>query len=441
MQIRRRKRSPNKLVKQYFIIAFGLLCCNLLNAQNGKVVAAWKYLQDYYNVKDTASLHSAKESIDIAVQNEKTKDLAKTWLYYGKIYQALFEYKYQLEYGKYKDIADLNKRTQAAYLNTNLNYIVSSSDAYLKSRTLDSRKDYEGEISPRLIECAVHLENIAIANYNLKDYTKALIGFEKSMDLNSLPGKPDTSNLVNARISAELIPDNAKARVLYEKCLEFKVGKAASYNGYAVFLENKMKDDQKALEVIRKGRLLYPDDVSLINDETNFFLKSSDPSDAEKAIANLKLALEHKPDDARLNLALGNVYDRLANLKDQAGKDLPKPGNYDELIVNAEKCSKIAYSLDKNDPTTLFNLGALYNNKAKIMFDKAAEIKDEGKYKAAVNAANAVLVMAKPYLEDALKQNEKDCAVIIALKRMYYITNENDKFTGMSDKAKAFGCE
>lgn len=410
------------------------------NAQNSKVVAAWKYLQDFYNVKDTSSLLHAREAIDAACENPDTQNKAKTWVYKGKIYQALFEVNYQSECDKRKSISDINKKTLEAYLHSNLSDILAAGDAYMKALSLDKKKDYTEDIIPHFNECATHLENIAIAHYNQKDYAKALTGFEKAMEINSLGGKPDTNNLINAQISAALALDDAKTLSYYEKMLEYKVGKAATYHNYVLFLEKRMKDETKAKEEVRKGRKLYPLDLLLINDETNFYLKSSNPEDAKKAINNLTIAIEQSPGDFHLNLALGNLYDRLANLKNADGMDLPKPANFDELMGNAEKYYKVAYEMNNTDLTTLFDLGALYNNRAKLLQDKANNIKADTKYKAALKESYAVFGLARFYMEEAYKLDEKDCSIILALKHMYLVTNENVKLNGMTEKATAAGC-
>lgn len=428
-------------MKKYFFL-IGVVCISFSSiAQHGKVVAAYKYLQDYFNVKDTSSLRNAKESIDAASENIDTKTLAKTWVYKGKIYQTLFEHKYQMEYDKRSAVADVNKRVLEAYSLCNMDLLVVSKDSYLKAQELDAKKSYEEDIKPHFPELSRHFENSAVANYNQKAYDKALIGFEQAMNINSAGGTPDTINLGNAKISAEMSQNNEKANVFYQKMLEYNVGKASTYHNYQYFLIHQMKDENKALEVVKKGRSIYPNDVNLINDETNFYLKSTDPAIASKAVDNLKLALEKNPNDPILNLALGNLYDRLANPHNENGKELAKPANYEQQMADAEKYYKIAYSLNKTDQTVLFNLGALYNNRAKSMLEKSSEIKDDTKYKEAVKAANDVLKLAKPYLEEAFRLNEKDCSVILALKRMYVSTQESDKYAAMSEKSKALGCQ
>jgi hypothetical protein len=427
-------------MKKLFLILVVITIAFAGHAQNSKVVAAWKYLQDFYNVKDTSSLRSAKEAIDLACENADTKVKAKTWYYRGKIYQTLFEVNYQAECDKRKNVSDVNKKTLDAYLHSNMSDILEAGDAFLKALSLDKKKDYSEEITPHFNVCATHLENIAVANYDQKDYAKALIGFEKAMEINSLNGKPDTNNLMNAQASAALAQNDAKTIIYYEKMLEYKVGKAMTYNNYVLFLENRMKDDTKAMEEVRMGRKIYPNDLLLINDETNFFLKSATPEDAKKAINNLIIAVEQSPGDFHLNLALGNLYDRVANLKGPDGKELPKPSNYDELMVNAEKYYKIAYELNKTDLTTLFDLGVLFNNRAKLILDKANDMKDDAKYKAARKESDAVFRVAKFYMEDAYKLDDKDCSIILALKHMYLFTNENEKLKSMTEKAKTSGC-
>lgn len=415
---------------------------SVIVAQSKKVVAAWKYLQDYNNVKDTSSLQNAKEAIDIASENSDTKLLAKTWLYRGKIYQTLFEVMYQVAYDMTNKNSELNKRILEAYYNSDIEYLSIAKNAYTKATELDVKKSYEEDIAPHFSDCARHFENIAVANYNHKNYGNALIGFEAAMNLNSVNGNLDTVNMLNAKVAAEMLQDTSKTKELYEKMLSNNVGKASTYHNYQNFLLNKLKNKSKAFEIVKMGRMLYPSDVTLLNDETNFYLQSNNAMDVEKAIDNLKLAINQSPEDAILNLALGNLYDRLANPKSiETGKDIPKPANYDSLIKDAEKYYSVAYQLNKTDVVTLFNLGALYNNRASLLFTKASEITDDAKYKKTVKEAHEVLNLAKSYLEEAFRLNEKDCGVIMALKQMYLTSNDTDKFTAISKLAKTEDCK
>ena len=52
----------------------------MLSAQSTKVQTAWRQLQDYESSKDVSSLMKAKEAIDLAANNESTKESAKTWV-------------------------------------------------------------------------------------------------------------------------------------------------------------------------------------------------------------------------------------------------------------------------------------------------------------------------------------------------------------------------
>lgn len=425
-------------MKKLKAILFILTFCTLTTviAQNSKVTAAWRYLEDFATTKDTTSLLEAQKSIDIAAANEATKESAKTWFYKGRVYQLLFETRYQSELLKLASITDVNKKTLLAYGNCNLNQIETAYNAYLKAKALDKKENYTEELANYTKDCAIHFENSAVANYNKKNYNNALIGFEKAMEINSANGKPDTNNLVNAKLSAEMAENKIKTDELYKKMLELKVGKALTYHNYHFFILNTTKDTLQAQQIIQNGRAIYPNDIMLLTDETNFYLQSKKEEDIENAIGNLKKAIAQNPTDASLPLALGYVYDKMATKEESKLKST----EYDELFNNAEKYYQQAYHLNKEDGVVVYNLGALYNNKAKRMLEIANSIKDDKKYKEEAKKANDVLVIAKPYLEDALRLTPNNCAVIAALKRLYLNINSTEQLKAIAEKQKTAGC-
>ena len=420
-----------------FFLIFGFSAYS----QHSKVISAWKYLQDYSKERDTASLNYAKKSIEVAMTNDDTKMSAKTWYYAGKIYQALYTENFSQQYNIQNSITDINSRTLNAYLHTNISNLTLAFNSYSKSIEFDKHKDYSEDSKTQLIECCKHFENSALAFYNNKKYQDALNAFEMAININmTINNKIDSSDISNARIVAELIGDTATTLKLYTTMISNSIGNALTYHLFQNFLATNLKSDKKAFNIIEEGRKKYSTDILLINDEINFLLKSSDPNLIEKAISDLKFSLEKDPKNALLNLALGNLYDRLANPKTVDGKDLSRPANFDFLISQAENYYKISYSLSQNNPVTLFNLGALYNNKAQILIEKSNSLKIDSQVKKNQDETYNYIHLAKDYLEKAFALTPDDCSLMKALQHLYFISSETQKFNSLTDAARNKGC-
>jgi tetratricopeptide (TPR) repeat protein len=402
-------------------------------AQTQKVTTAWKNLEDYKRSKDFTSLQKGKEAIDIAITHEDTKNEAKTWLYRGQLYQAMYEHLLKAETDKLADITDASKKTMGGYQATPVNDLDVAQEAFRKVVELDKKNTYTAEAKNSLSRCAAHYQNKGIALYNAKSYADAIPVFENAFTVNSALGIVDTSNMINVAVCAERSKSYDKAKTSYQKLIDLKYGGGSTYSSLAnIYMVSG--DTTGSIGIIQKGRAAYPNDVNLLISETNHYLKTDKK---EEAINNLKLAIQKKPNDANLYLVLGNIYDNLANPRDNAGKELAKPANYETLIADAESNYKKAIELKADYFDALYNLGALYNNHGVTISKAADSIKDMAKYNAENKRASDEYTKALPFLEKAHEMNPTDRQTMYALKQIYARLNMPDKVKVMNDKLNA----
>lgn len=402
-------------------------------AQSAKVQTAYGNLRDYRGSGDLTSLQKAKDAIDLAAVHEDTKDQAKTWHYRGQIYQAMYEHLLKAETDKLTDITDANKKTMAAYQTTPTNDLDVAQEAFRKVLELDKKNIYTSEAKTSLNRISLHYQNKGIALYNAKSYGDAISVFENAYTVNSTLGVVDTSNLINVAVCAERSKNYDKAKTSYQKLIDLKHGGGNTYSSLAnIYVASG--DTAGSIAIIQKGRAAYPNDVNLLISETNHYLKADKK---EEAINNLKLAIQKKPNDPNLYLVLGNIYDNLANPRDNAGKELPKPANYETLIADAEANYKKAIELKADYFDALYNLGALYNNHGVTISKAADSIKDMAKYNAENKRASDEYTKALPYLEKAHEMNPSDRQTMYALKQIYARLNQPDKVKVMNDKLNA----
>lgn len=457
-------------------------------AQNVKIVNAKNYLRDFNESKDIESLNKAKENIDLAAAHADTKDQAKTQTLKAQVYLTIFDNNRRLEtekltvIGKKKEAiiaqfgqpkntvitTDASGATElleypnfnfyigskgtvvsvqeitangakqefgpskidlASYQNTSTAPLAEAYAACLLSKTLDTKGNYASEVANYIANIAIHYDNKAIADYNAKKYADALPSFEKSYEIK---GSKDTLTLANCALVADRAAIYDKAKMYYQKMIDAKLGYGNTYSSLVNVYLN-MKDSVGAMEVLKKGRAMYPNDINLVITETNYFLKTNN---SKEALNNLNIALAAKPNDANLYLVRGNIYDNLANPKDAANKDVEKPKDYENLMKTAETDYKKAIELKPDYFDALYNLGVLYNNHGVALSKVADQITDNAKYKTANEIATAEFSKALPILEKALEVNPKDKNTMYALKQIYARTQQPEKVKEINEKLK-----
>jgi tetratricopeptide (TPR) repeat protein len=405
-----------------------------LLAQNNKVQTAWRNLTDYESSKDASLLVKAKDAIDLATVHEDSKNNAKTWTYRAKIYNFIFESNLAKEQAKNATIKDPNEKTLTSYATVSTNEMVEAMNAVEKVKELDKDKNYLPQVSFIQLNAPIHFENKGIGLYNAKNFTEAVTTFENAMLANKYLGKVDTANLYKVAITSDKAGMTEKSIASYEKLAMMKYKTNECYS-QMVRIYLAKNDKANALNVIKKGRAAYPEDLYLMNKETEFFIEEGK---VNEAIANLETAIKKDPSNGTLYSVLGNTYDLQANPKDAAGKELPKPANFEEIIGKAELNYKMATEkLDANKAketlgVTYFNLGVLYYNIGNKWYEKTSKVAAEIK----ANEAKSMEYYNKalPAFEKSLEYMPLDKRTMFEMKRLYLKT-------GQPEKAKAIDAQ
>lgn len=432
-------------------------------AQKNKVQSAWRSLSDYESTlndkPDTSYLMKANRNIDMALADENTKKQAKTHAYKARIMYYVYQYNLKEENKKLENtIADKNTRAEAAYGNAptqefevaanSLETIKALDPKYfnsileiIKGGSASSASDDDLKLSNVAMQIKLESSNIAVGKYKLKQYEPAADFFYKSGVLNKLLAeKIDTSAFYNACISAQKSKNPAKMIEYNKKMIEMNIATPYNYQTlYDAMLASG--DNAGAQDYLAKGRKAFPNDVYLMNKETELFLQSGDQ---QKALENLQAAISKDPENAQLHLVLGNVYDNLANPKTASGKDSVKPANYDELVMKAaehyQKSVDLRPSNQESYFNALYNLGALYNNYGATLYNKAMEkvtITQLAKVQKDIEAkSREYYKKAIPYLEQALSIKPEDRASMIALRKLYALVGDEQKSKAMGDRLK-----
>jgi hypothetical protein len=427
-------------------------------SQKNKVQGAWRALSDYESTlpdnPDPSYLVKAKENIDLASANDETKNQVKTQAYRLRIYTSLFSESLKAEEKKLSaTITDKNERMQTAYGNVATTEFDEANKSLLKIQELDAIKfdkiikgetdtDEEGKLFTSISQILVYQANLATGKYKLKKFDEAADLFESLAISNTLiTGKKDTSNFYNACVCAQKSKNQTKTFDFNKKMID--LGIASSYNYQTIYeLKSSQNDTVVAYDYLAKGRTQFPNDIYLMNKETEIFLQKGQQ---DKALANLKTAIEKEPNNAILQYVIGNVYDNLANPKGRSGKDTIKPVDYENLVFKAaehyQKSVDLKPANQESYFNTLYNLGALYNNYGNTLYNKSMEkatiidlVKKQKEYEA---KAAEYYKKAIPYLEQALDVKANDPTTMSALRTLYYKTGNEAKGKEMNDKIKA----
>ncbi|MGP8214048.1 MAG: tetratricopeptide repeat protein [Bacteroidia bacterium] len=438
------------------LIAIALLTASVqVYAQNNNVVSANRHLSDFTQGHDTNDLKDAKTAIDLAAVNEKTKDEPKMYLYRGQVYETIYETtlsnnskKALMAAGK-MDQAGVQKAQAVAYEQTDTSALGIAAYSYLKVIELEPKGGYADEAKQYIVQCIGHMENKAVCDYNAQNFASSFIFFERVLMGEKSQGVADTSShyrhlLQNTASTAEKAKNTPKAIQYYNEMISIKAGKDLPYSALnRIYMAQG--DTNKALDIIAQGRAAYPDDLNLLNAQTNGYLWRGQNDKAEdnlqlaidKMTKEPKLEADQKELLSRLYAILGGIYDRVANPRDEKGQTKPMPGNYNDMFQKADTNYKMALGIAPDDFDYNFALGALYNNRAKYIYDQLRAMSDKeqaAKSKTMEADAKTWLVKAQPFLEKAFKMKPDDHQLRMVLIGLYASTGQDDKAKALTDQ-------
>lgn len=430
-------------MKKIPVLLASLTICACSWGQNSKVTSTKMHLDSYASEKDTTELLAAKEAIDEAAVNDKTKDEPKMYLYRGETYLTYFNYRFNKLFSRFliADNRDTLKAQADAYTAMDTNTICVAANSFIKVIQLAPTDYYAQEAKQPFnlsVTCLIHLENKALRERIANRYASALALYKKAILIDSVLGKPEDSkrNVAMAAATAKDMGNTKVALAYYQELINLKYQEATPYYQVAdMYL--KKNDSAKAWDFIEKGRAQYPNDLNLIIVETNFYIEKHN---YEKAQNNLLLSIqkvEQSPDrDKNKNLLsslyinLGQIYDNRAN----PAKGIPRPADYDSLVAKADTNYKKALALTPNDMDALYLTGALYFKEAEPLIDQAnaLPLNATDKYNKLMDEAKAYFLKAQPYFEKAYKINPGDIDNVNALKQVYANTGQTDKIKALN---------
>jgi tetratricopeptide (TPR) repeat protein len=354
-------------------------------AQKSNRTSAYMYLQK-------GQLEQAKEAIDKAVQNEKTKNDPKTWLYYGEIY-----------YG-------IASSPLPAFRKLDSTAAMKAFNALKKAKSLDVKKKVNKEANEYIKKLATVFYADGATVFKAKQYDKAIDYFKDAFQVSKELGSFDTTAAFNIGITG-VLGNKPKIAVEYlKKCVDVKLNDPRIFVYYNRALQ-QIGDTAGAAAAIQTGRSRFPGNLSLLLEQAQLYLERGE---SHQLIKSLKEAIAKKPDNpanANFNFLIGKSYD-----------DMGKTDS-------AEMYYKAAFKVKPDFFEAYYNIGAIYVNKAAKIQKEANDLplNKNKEYETLEKEANANLQKAIPWLEKAYKINPNDEPTFKGLKEAYARLKMNDK--------------
>ncbi|MEI6889178.1 MAG: tetratricopeptide repeat protein [Bacteroidota bacterium] len=388
-------------MKRIVVLVLMVITVTLAFGQKAVRQTASNYLKE-------GKLDKALESINLCIQDPSMAQDPKAWFIRGNIYSEIANTKDE----NFKSL-DPDPLTKAL-------------ESYKKATLFDEKKEYTEDIFQKVNWQRNKYFNEAVEFYGKKDFKSAMLSFDHGFAALAAINIPDTLSLFYAATCASLANDRTQAKAYLIDLLKFKAKSVVIYSSLSE-LYRQEKDSGAALGVIREGQKMYPGNMPLFLAETNIYLTFNNTT---KALANLRLASQKDSANPTIYYALGTIYNKLVD-------DTTKtPEMRDQMFNLAVEAYKKAIQLKPDYFDPVFNLGALYVNKAVIYDDRAKNLPldAEAEFKTQKAEADKYLEAAIPYLEKATEMQPTDVSTLSSLKQIYIRQQKLDKVKAVNEK-------
>lgn len=418
-------------MKKTIVTLVTLLTLTTLSAQKNKVQSAFNYDKAFQRNQKCSELQNGLEAINGAIEDPSTKDMAKTWIYRGNLYYNV------LLPTTDKDCKALYKTALDDATESYLKgMVLNFEDPALKKLDLDKEADLLqffgalqnqskmedqmlfGAAFQRLPGLGGEYGNKGISQFQVKDFKGAQESFEKALMLIQFSGKTDTLIMYNLALASEYAEDYEAAKQIYEMLVQLKYN--IDGNGPGIYqslskIYKKEGDNEKSVEIIKKGRKAYPQNQNLIFEEIDYYLQASKDQEALTSL-NDAIALDGK--NAFLYYVRGTVYEKLKN-QDNAVADYKK-----------------SIELDPKQHDAAFNLGAYYFNKGvdKVNTANDLPLNQTKKFEEMKADAKKDFQAAIPYIEMANIAKPEDGDTATMLIKLYTQVGDYEKANALKAK-------
>ncbi|MCC6720583.1 MAG: tetratricopeptide repeat protein [Bacteroidia bacterium] len=354
---------------RYIISAIAVAIFFSVFAQPSKVETVRMILEDTdpNAVKD---LRECKKLIDDAKEHAKTSNSPKMWVYRGAVYYEIA-----------RKADDLSKETPDA--------ILIAAESLFKCKETDTKKAWQEQCDFYFLNVANVMFNLGVAEYQAKNYDKAILYYETTRKIIPYDTKGDlkTINITEALIyqycyyAALGKGDNKLTLEYIDKLISMNFNDPKVYAAKAKVLIEQ-KDTANALNTIADGIKRFPNDADLMNMELDIYLKQGK---TDILLDKLNNAIATDSENKIYYFARATTYEKIQKLNE------------------AESDYKKALEIDPEYYDASFNLGVLYVNKAKPIIEQLQKTYKKEEQKKFEDKINEVYKTAITYFEKCLE--------------------------------------
>jgi len=360
--------------------------------------AAVEYKNKYQNAQMKGDMEgakkgllSAKKFIDLAAENDETKESIKTLFYKGEIYSAA---------------------ASIAMLTGDEAFLASFGDDVFEQSIAAYKKSYEGgskyrqDITESINSKLNLIAPLGSAAYEAGKYAEAGQLFYIQYQLASAKGVKDSISLYNAGFCLD------KGEMLKEAADAYKELTKIGYNGPTSFALagnafSKLKEYDEARKIIEEGRAKYGNDKDLLMELVRLNVGMGDTKGAETA---LNEAIAKDPDNKQLHYIIGTIYTDLGENE------------------KAETALNRALELDPDYLEAQYNLGAHLVTWGSDLKQKANDMDiGDPSLKTVTKQSEDIFKRALIPLEKYIAKEPNDSNVLLILYQLQYNLGNSEK--------------
>ena len=380
-------------------------------------------------LQESPDFSGARASINEALQNEETKDLADTWYTAGLIgYQELSKENEKTYLGQARD----EKRAGEA--------VVESFDYWMQAANLAGQKvlDKKGNevladkktyalLQKKVLEYYKNQELVKYGIYlnDQRDFATAYNVFQRHLSIPELPLMQDEK--LQKDMPKDTIYDQYKyytaifaiqAEMHPEAIAVLEEMKDGNYEAITVnqFLYQEyvnVKDTANYVRVLQDAVARFPQEPWFLQNLNNHYIFSGQE---QEAINYLDEAIAREPNVAQYHLIKGNLNE---NQK-----------NYEAALADFDR----ALAIEPTMADAEAGKGRVYYNQAVKMNEDAALIADAKEYKKALEEMNAMFRQSLPFFEKAHELAPDNRDYMITLRGLYYRFDMTDKYNAINEE-------
>ncbi len=356
------------------------------SAQKSRVLAVFQMI-------DAKKYEEAKESIELAVWNDKTSRWHRTYYAKGVLCQTAYEEGY-----KEKDTKKTGLYPDQLYVAYN---------AYERALELDVRGRLRTAVSQRYYLLSNDFRRLGVDHFKKRAFEEALQAFEHALLVSN-------SELINARLDTGLVYNAAIAAYEsenWEKAIRYFTGlhDAAHAPGtsillYLAYMESG--DSVRAEQVLVEAEELYKYEEQVVVHLVNLYVRTNR---MELAIQVLEDAINYRPENHHFLWGKGLVYRRM--------------GNYEQAIEGFKEAMELA----PRDPKIYYHLGVIYYNIGVELREASLNIGENEEYQAMRKQSREKFMEAVTWLEKSYEKDPYDEETISMLHQLYYQLQMREK--------------